>query len=119
MNATNPTRGEQELYLAGRKMIWRASLDTLVRIERACGRGVFSILQDPRSLKLEDSISIILLGLEGEKLDPVDLAKAKQSLWEAGMLAVFETTIKVLNIAAGGDSEQGNPLMPVKETPPH
>lgn len=112
--STNPIRGEQELNLIpGRKTIWRASLDTLKRIEKATGKSIFVLLRDPTSVDLNTSMSIIMLGLADANLDPVDLATVQKKLWEAGLVPIFQTALKLLTVAAGGSEDQGlNPLMP-------
>lgn len=114
----NPTRGERELLLLkDRKTVWRASLDTLVRIEKAAGCSIFLLLRDPSKITLEISVSVIILGLAHETLDPVDQARIKKAIWDAGLIAVFETVLSLLATAAGGAEEQANPLLPAAGSP--
>jgi len=105
---SNPKRGEIKVSLGEKTYDCKINMDTIMRIEQNCGRGILTIANglSKAEMSTQDMVSIMtpVLRSSGEDLKDKDVGKI---IWEAGLTEGLRVIAEVVAFIIGGE-DQGN-----------
>ena len=106
---SNPKRGELKIELGDTTWAGRVTLDTVMRIETALGKGIVKIAQSlsEGELTTVDLISVITPAVRagGNNVTESDVQKA---VWEAGLADGMRCVGEILAFAITGGKPEGD-----------
>lgn len=100
----NPVKNEVIITLKGVDYTLRADIECLVGIEADCKRGLFAIMEDISSLRLNDIVAVIVRGLKAAGDDRLSKADVESIILEMGMSRVFMALAPFFNRVMYGAS---------------
>lgn len=109
---TNPKRGELKLSLGNQTYNCKISMDTIMRIEQNCGRGILKIasgLQDA-DFSATDMVSILTPVIRTSGTDVKD-RDVQKLIWEAGFTEGIRLVAEIIVHILG--DEEGNAIAAV------
>ena len=104
---TNPKRGEMSLEIGEKQFKVKITMDTLMRIETAIGKGILKVAQglSVGEMSATEMVAILtpILRSGGKDLKEKDVANI---IWEAGFAEGLKAVAEVIAFVIGGN--EGN-----------
>tara|TARA_Y100000114_G_C11756322_1_gene327075 strand:+ start:34 stop:381 length:348 start_codon:yes stop_codon:yes gene_type:complete len=106
---TNPKRGELQIVLGAKTLKGRVTLDVVMRIEDACGRGIVKIAQALQAGELTTSQMVAMLTpVIRAGGNDVDEKAVGAMLWESGLAEGMKAIAEVISAVLTSGGDEGN-----------
>lgn len=110
----NPKRGEMKLDLGDKSYSVKITMDVLMRIEAATGKGILKLAQELQAAETSatEIVTILtpVLRTTGEDIREKEVQKI---VWEASLAEALRCVAEIVAFAISGDNEAGNELKAV------